>query len=143
MEENQSQNETPNLSKKSEEINDVLKITKCGNYNILDLCVEISECSNVFSKYNINNKVVYADLSGFNSGLELRTRRDGDIIQPFGMCGHQKLKKYLNSKKIPNYEKDKLIMLAKGNEILWICGVGTSETIRVKTKPTHKLEVKE
>ncbi len=73
--------------------------------------------------------------------LEFRHRFDGDIIQPLGMLGTQKLKKYLNSKKIPNHEKDDLLFLARGNEILWAIGLGLSEKIRVKTNPTHKIKV--
>jgi tRNA(Ile)-lysidine synthase len=82
------------------------------------------------------------DLSAVDFDFELRNRKDGDIIQPFGMNGHQKLKKYLNSKKIPNHKKDELIFLAQGNEILWAVDLGLSDKIKVTTKPTHKIEVK-
>ena len=118
-------------------------VNKCGEYKIGQSTVTITEFTKKPSKINTDNKIIYADLSDFDFNFELRTRQDGDVIQPFGMTGHQKLKKYLNSKKIPNHEKDKLIMLAQGNEILWICAYGTSEKIRVKVNPTHKLEIKE
>jgi len=64
---------------------------------------------------------------------------DGDIIKPFGLNGTQKLKKYLNERKIPNHEKNGLLFLAQGNEILWAVGLGISDKIKVKTKPTHKI----
>ena len=82
------------------------------------------------------------DLSAFvDFNFELRNRRDGDIIQPLGMNGHQKLKKYLNSRKIPNHEKDNLLLFTKENEVLWVAGIGLSEKVRVKEKPTHKIEI--
>ena len=119
------------------------KIDKCGEYKIGNTTISITEFTQKPSKINIDNKIIYADFSNFDFNFELRTRQDGDVIQPFGMSGHQKLKKYLNSKKIPNHEKNKLIVLAQGNEILWVCTQGTSEKIRVKVNPTHKLEIKE
>lgn len=67
----------------------------------------------------------------------LRHRREGDIIQPLGCNGTQKLKKYLNEKKIPNHEKDSILLLCKGKEVLWAAGLGLSGKIKVKDKPTH------
>lgn len=67
----------------------------------------------------------------------LRYRKDGDIIQPLGCKGTQKFKKYLNEKKIPNHEKDSIPLLCRGNEVLWAAGLGLSEKIKVKDRPTH------
>ncbi len=53
------------------------------------------------------------------------------------MKGTQKLKKYLNEKKIPNHEKDNLLFLARNNEIFWAINLGISDKIKVTTKPTH------
>ena len=64
-----------------------------------------------------------------------------DIIQPLGLNGTQKLKKYLNEKKIPKHEKENLIFLCQNNEILWAPGIGISEKIKVTSKPTHKLKL--
>ena len=72
--------------------------------------------------------------------FELRTRQDGDIIKPLGSSGTQKLKKYLNTKKIPNHEKDNLFFLTQGNEILWAINLGISDKIKVTTHPTHRLK---
>lgn len=72
----------------------------------------------------------------------LRYRKDGDRIQPLGCNGSQKLKKYLNEKKIPNYKKDNIVLLCNGNEVLWAAGLGISEKIKVKDKPTHILSLR-
>ena len=83
------------------------------------------------------------DFSSFvDFNFELRNRRDGDIICPKGLDGHQKLKKYLNARKIPNHEKDSIILLACGNEILWVAGIGISEKIKVKAHPTHRISIR-
>ena len=74
-----------------------------------------------------------------NIDFDLRTRLDGDIIKPLGCLGTQKLKKYMNEKKIPKHEKDKTLLLCKGNEVLWAVGLGISDKIKVVNKPTHVL----
>lgn len=83
-----------------------------------------------------NEAFVHIDKIGF----KLRHRREGDFIQPLGCRGHQKLKKYLNEKKVPKHEKNKLIFLCRDNEILWAAGLGISEKLRVADRPTHMIK---
>ncbi|MBP3846592.1 tRNA lysidine(34) synthetase TilS [bacterium] len=120
-----------------------IKINQSGEYKNGRITVNICECNRMPDKTDkLSGGIVYVDLSAVDFDFELRNRNDGDIIQPLGMNGHQKLKKYLNSKKIPNYQKDELLFLAQGNEILWAINLGLSDKIKVKNKPTHKIEVK-
>lgn len=86
-------------------------------------------------------KFIFADLSNIKFPLVLRTRRDGDIIQPLGMQGKMKLKKYFINKNIPSYQRDKMLLLCKENEVLWIAGVGMSEKLRVNEIATHRIEL--
>lgn len=85
---------------------------------------------------------VYADLSSIEFPLVLRTRNPGDIIQPFGMQGRMKLKKYFMSKGVPRYKRDTVPILASEDEVLWAVGVGISQKLRVKDRPTHVIEIK-
>lgn len=71
----------------------------------------------------------------------LRTRKEGDYICQLGTKGSQTLKKYLNEKKIPNHEKDSVVLLCRDNEILWAAGYGISEKIKVVNKPTHVIKL--
>lgn len=84
---------------------------------------------------------VYVDLSKIKLPLTLRNRRDGDVINPFGMSGSMKLKKYLNSKGVLRHKRDELLILADNNEVLWVVGVGLSNKIGVTKTPTHVIEV--
>lgn len=114
-------------------------ISKEGVYESNGSVFEVEEFSNIVESFPVDSeKIIYANLTDFP--YELRTRQDGDIIYPLGAKGSQKLKKYLNSKKIPNHEKDNLLFLAKNNEILWAIGLGISEKIKVIDKPTHRLK---
>ena len=99
----------------------------------------LEECSQTPSELKKDDEsYVYATLNEIN--FTLRTRRDGDIIQPLGMAGHQKLKKYFNEKKLPYFEKDRIVLLVDGKEILWAAGYGLSEKIKAGEKPTHMLK---
>ena len=57
------------------------------------------------------------------------------------MSGSMKLKKYLNSKGVPRHNRDAILLLTSGSEVLWVVGVGLSSKIGVKDKPTHIIEV--
>lgn len=84
----------------------------------------------------------YVDFTEAGLNLTVRTRREGDFITPFGMKGSMKLKKYLNSKGISQHEKEDLILLCKGQEVLWVSGVGLSNKLKVVNRPTHVLTLK-
>lgn len=126
------------ISKKMEELPQ-FQITKEGVFKLNDYILEVEKFSGKVEKFPPDCEgVIYANLPEFP--FELRTRKDGDTIYPLGSSGSQKLKKYLNSKKIPNHEKDNLLFLAKDSEILWAIGLGVSEKIKVIDKPTHRLK---
>ncbi|MBR1424940.1 tRNA lysidine(34) synthetase TilS [bacterium] len=127
---------------KTEKKDIYVEIQKTGEYKVGRYIFNISECNSISNEYSgVDGSIIYVDLSAVTN-LVFRNRCDGDIIQVPGMNGHKKLKKYLNDRKIPNHEKDQLIFLASGNEILWAVGLGLSEKIKVKTKPTHRIELR-
>lgn len=88
-----------------------------------------------------NASFAYVNLPSLDN-LTVRTRRDGDFITPFGMDGSMKLKKYLNLKGIAQHEKDGLILLCSGLEVLWVAGVGLSNKLKVAHVPSHVLELR-
>ena len=119
---------------------DVIKIKELKTYEFDNNVFEINKCSEKATK-NSDETCVNVDLSE-QKELYLRTRRDGDIIQPLGSTGTMKLKKYLMSKKIPQHKRDKLLLLCNKNEVLWVCVIGISDKIKTKTISTHKLQIR-
>ena len=124
-------------------IEDEIIVYEAGEY-VLDgrYKVIIKEDNEKVEKFPeaISNSA-YVDLSNTNFPLTIRTRRNGDIIQPFGMQGKMKLKKYFINKNIPEHDRDKIILLCRDNEVLWAIGAGLSEKLRTKDTPTHKLKM--
>ncbi|MBE7713628.1 MAG: tRNA lysidine(34) synthetase TilS [Cyanobacteria bacterium SIG26] len=117
------------------------QIKKEGKYEIGEYIFEIEKFEKPVRKFpDDEQNIAYVNLAKMPMPFELRTRQDGDIIKPLGSSGTQKLKKYLNAKKIPNHEKNNLLFLTQGNEILWAINLGISDKIKVTTHPTHQLK---
>lgn len=113
-------------------------ITKEGLFENNGYVFELQKYTNEVSEYPKETaNFAYVNLENFKINFEIRQRQDGDTIIPFGMNGSQKLKKFLNSKKIPNHEKNNLLFLTQGKEILWAINLGISDKIKVIEKPTH------
>jgi tRNA(Ile)-lysidine synthase len=131
---------TSNILKNMEEI---LIDKSCGSYETFNGDIfEIVKTSISGSFPKETDLTAYVSLANIKFPLTLRTRRDGDIIQPFGMRGCMKLKKYLNSKKIPKEKRDNLILLASNHEILWVIGVGISDKLKVAKDDTYVFKYK-
>ncbi len=87
-----------------------------------------------------DSQQVYVNFEMFqDKPLELRTRRPGDKFQPIGMEVPLRFKKFLINRGVPRFQRDGLKVLAHGNEILWVPGLGISQQIKVRDRaiPTH------
>lgn len=70
------------------------------------------------------------DLAKIPQSAVIRTRKQGDEFTKFG-GGTKSLKKYLIDKKIPQRQRDNLLLVADGNKVLVILGVEISNAVRV------------
>ena len=133
----------PHKEKTIEEIKPEILISGEGEYKVGNKLFVIKKYipKDVFVFPESAANFVYADLSGIEFPLTLRTRRDGDIINPFGMRGSMKLKKYMNSKGVSRHKRDDILLLTNNEEVLWVVGAGLSNKIGVKNTPTHVIEV--
>lgn len=73
--------------------------------------------------------------------LRFRTREPGDRIHVISSGGSQKIKDYFINEKIPRQERDKLLLLAEGHEILWVPGYRISEAYKVTEQTKRVLKV--
>ena len=120
-----------------------VEINQEGEYKIGNKTLTIKKYvdKDVFTFPESTASFVYVDLSKLKFPLVIRNRKDGDIINPFGMSGSMKLKKYLNSKGVSRHNRDDLLLLTSQEEILWVVGVGISNKIGVNKIPTHVIEI--
>ncbi|KNY28638.1 tRNA lysidine(34) synthetase TilS [Pseudobacteroides cellulosolvens] len=90
-------------------------------------------------------KVQYFDYEALKMGIYLRNRKEGDMFKPINGKGTKKLKEYFIDEKIPRDERNKILLVAIGNEIVWVVGNKTSDKFKVNenTKYILKLELKD
>lgn len=101
--------------------------------------VPFGECRFSFggAEYAVTNErtegALRADFNAFPAGTKIRTRREGDIFQPFG-GGTQTLKEYLTKKKISARAGRLLPVIACGSEVFAVFGVEISERVKITDK---------
>ena len=88
---------------------------------------DFEEKIQVVHKKDLKNQADYARITTLYAGLVLRTRQPGDVYRPAGRRVHNRLRKWMNEVGIPVQERDRLPLLAAGNEVLWVCGAGFAE----------------
>ncbi len=73
------------------------------------------------------NYTKWIDYDKIKNGLCVRTRREGDRITIDSELHRQAFKKYLINEKIPVNERDSLLLVADGSDIVWVIGGRLSE----------------
>jgi len=72
--------------------------------------------------------------------LEIRCWKEGDVFQPLGMKGRQKVSDFLINEKVDCLEKENQSVLTADGEIIWVCGKRLSNTVKI-TGSTNKVAV--
>ncbi len=72
----------------------------------------------------------------------LRTRRPGDRFHPLGCAQDVELRRFLMSRHVPRFDRDRLPLLVDANDrILWIPGVEISALARLQLNTRRSVEV--
>ncbi len=83
---------------------------------------------------------LYVDKDKVPKTAVIRTKKSGDVFTKFG-GGSKKLNDYFTDKKIPSRLRDRIPLLADGNEVLAIFRLSVSDKVRVdeKTQTVYKI----
>ncbi len=73
--------------------------------------------------------------------MTVRAPRPGDRIRPLGMTGHKKLSDVFVDRKVPYRERARTLVVEVAGEIVWIPGVATGESARVRPSHTSTLRL--
>ena len=107
---------------------------------------EIKNLQELNSFFLEDKIVAFIDADVTKFPLTIRTSKEGDKFQPFGMDGHSKLlSDYFRDLKLSEFEKEKqLILTDADDEIIWIICQRTDERFKVteKTTTVWKLSMK-
>lgn len=83
-----------------------------------------------------NGAVEFADASRLAPTLTLRTWRNGDWFIPLGMKGKKKLSDFLTDAKVTSQERDRVLVLTNGEEIVWVVGKRLDDRYKLTTSTT-------
>lgn len=87
-----------------------------------------------------NQYTKWFDYDKIKGTLSVRTRRTGDyLILPSG--GRKTIARLMIDEKIPKEEREKILLLADGNHILWVVGYRISEYYKVEEQTENILQV--
>lgn len=100
-------------------------------YNNRTLTLSCVKISRKIEKSSFKNIV---DSGIMESNIKLRTRRAGDRMRLPGRGVGKSLKKLMNELKIPEEKRSSLLLIADGSEVLWLEGVGASQTALPKSR---------
>jgi len=81
------------------------------------------------------------DYDIIKSNVSIRTREAGDYIVIDARGSRQKLKSYFINEKIPQEERDRILLVAEGNHVLWIVGYRRSMAYQVNANTKKILEI--
>ncbi|HJB47454.1 MAG TPA: tRNA lysidine(34) synthetase TilS [Candidatus Mediterraneibacter surreyensis] len=84
----------------------------------------------------------WIDYDIIKCNLSVRTRRSGDYLTVDEKGSRQKLKSYFINEKVPRRERERLVLIADGSEIVWIPGVRMSKRYQVGDNTETVLEIK-
>ncbi len=91
-----------------------------------------------YGRMSYNSLVQIFDYDSLAGGINIRSRREGDIFRPFGSNGTKKLKKYFIDNKIPREIRCKIPLICTKNEVVWIVGYKISDKFKV-TENTKRI----
>lgn len=109
-----------------------------GCYQLPDgstLTVSIEPAPAAFSPLPPDN--AWFDLAKAPFPWLVRTFRNGDRIVPLGMSGSKKVKDLFIDEKIPLSLRRRIPLLFSGNTLIWVCGLRSSDLVKVDGTSAH------
>ena len=73
--------------------------------------------------------------------LVVRSRRPGDRLTPYGMCGTKKVQDIFVDQKIPEHLRDTIPILTCGDAVVWIPGFRIAQPFAVPTATSPSLRI--
>lgn len=87
------------------------------------------------------NNIAYIDADKLCGELKLRKWKSGDKFVPFGMKGFKKVRDYLRDRKLSLFEKENVIVVTSGEEIVWLVNERTDNRFRIDSKTVNVVEI--
>lgn len=93
--------------------------------------------------FSLDEPIAYFDADKMAAGrLEIRTRKKGDFMVPFGMSGKKKLQNIFVDRKVPREMRDAIPLVFCGDRLIWAAGVKRSDDAKVSKSTRNILKLK-
>lgn len=109
-------------------------------FNGYELSFEIIE-NRKNSKIPNNDLIKYFDCDKIKKYVVIRTRKNGDKINPLGMNGSKKLKDIFIDMKVPKEKREELPVIVFDDDISWVLDVKLSNIYKVTKKTDNILKI--
>ena len=93
------------------------------------------EADAIFGK---RTNVIFVDKDKLKFPLVVRQWQEGDYFYPFGMKGKKKLSKFFKDEKLSLIEKENVLLLCSGDDIVWVINRRPDDRFKV-TESTKKI----
>ena len=112
--------------------------TRFEQYLIETTILEAERCD--FEKFKSEKPafIEWFDLDKLKLPLAVRFRIIGDRFIPLGFTAEKKVGKFLTSSKLPQQKREKTLIIADAEKIIWLWPVRMSERVKI-TGQTHKI----
>jgi len=114
-----------------------ITIPECNMILQLDL---LAENFVIRENYDLNDNHVFFDADVVLFPLIVRNIEAGDRFQPFGMNGHQKIKKFFINNKVPRFKRSQTAVLLSQDRIIWVIGYRISQAASIGRSTRRMLE---
>jgi tRNA(Ile)-lysidine synthase len=119
-----------------------VRVEKNKEYDIGGWRIILREIDRRQVQFTADPSVEHFDSSLLPYRLTLRSWQPGDTFQPFGMKGHTvKVSDYLTNSKASFIQRQHALVLAAGEEIVWLCGMRMAEKFRIHDHTKRVLRV--
>ena len=83
----------------------------------------------------------WLDYDKIKQELSIRTRQPGDFLIVDDKGSSKKLNRYFKDEKIPSEERDSILLLCTGSEVLWVVGGRINENYKIAPRTRRILEI--
>jgi tRNA(Ile)-lysidine synthase len=92
-------------------------------------------------RFTKNSNIEFVDIDRLPKQLVLRNWREGDRLHPFGMEGEKKVSDLLIDQKVPLDKKRDILVVADGDNIIWVCGIRLDDRYKVDQNSRNVLRM--
>lgn len=130
------------VSRKREPIAVDMRIQRRGEYKVNGIKLKLTKVLKKDVDFVKSSSVEFFNHAKIPTKMTLRNWRAGDLFHPLGAPGRMSVSDFLTNEKAPAIEKQNVLVLADGFDIIWVIGYRISEKYKIgdKTRTFLKAE---